>query len=131
MNGVDSETTGSRLWPPTLAFTGVLLLLSVALLVQWWQAPSRIHQQPVTELRGRVLINEAPASTLTLLPGIGPATAASIVDYRRANGRFTAPRQLEAVDNIGPVRRRTMRPWIVFETPEHGDADGIRLSRQR
>jgi competence protein ComEA len=38
------------------------------------------------------------------LPGIGPALAARIVQWREQNGRFTAVDELLEVSGIGPAR---------------------------
>lgn len=42
----------------------------------------------------RLSINRATAAELEALPGIGPVTAARIVDYRTKNGPFTSIEQL-------------------------------------
>lgn len=52
---------------------------------------------------GPVNINEATAEELATLPGIGPVTAASIVEYREQNGGFDSVEQLTEVDGIGPA----------------------------
>jgi competence protein ComEA len=50
---------------------------------------------------GLLNLNTADASALEALPGIGPALAARIVDWRDANGRFTAVDDLQQVSGIG------------------------------
>lgn len=47
-------------------------------------------------------INTAEAAQLETLPGIGPALAAEIIDWRTENGPFAAVEELEAVPGIGP-----------------------------
>ena len=49
-----------------------------------------------------ISINLADAGTLDSLPGIGPALAQRIVDYRSANGGFRTIGDLEKVAGIGP-----------------------------
>ena len=50
---------------------------------------------------GLLNLNTADAAALEELPGIGPALAARIVDWREANGRFTAVDDLQQVSGIG------------------------------
>jgi len=52
---------------------------------------------------GRVDINRATAEELDALPGIGPAKAKAIVDYREANGPFATVDALMNVKGIGPA----------------------------
>jgi competence protein ComEA len=49
-------------------------------------------------------LNTATASELETLPGVGPATAAAIVDDRERHGPFAAVGDLERVPGIGPAK---------------------------
>ncbi|EUA01537.1 transposase IS116/IS110/IS902 family protein [Mycobacterium kansasii 824] len=49
---------------------------------------------------------------LDTLPGVGPVTAAAIVAWRQANGRFTSVDQLADVDGIGPARLEKLRSLV-------------------
>ena len=49
-----------------------------------------------------VNINSASAEELKALPGIGPAKAAAIVEYRTQNGNFKSVEDLKNVKGIGP-----------------------------
>ncbi len=49
-------------------------------------------------------LNTASAAQLENLPGIGPATAAAIVDDRDRHGPFAAVADLERVPGIGPAK---------------------------
>jgi competence protein ComEA len=53
---------------------------------------------------GRVDINLADAVLLETLPGIGPAIAQRIVEYREMNGPFETIEQLLDVQGIGPAK---------------------------
>ncbi len=48
-----------------------------------------------------VNINTAPAEQLESLPGVGPKTAARIVEYRQKNGGFKKVEELMNVRGIG------------------------------
>lgn len=50
---------------------------------------------------GTVDLNSATAEQLDTLPGIGPALAGRILDWREQNGRFTAVDELREVPGIG------------------------------
>lgn len=57
-------------------------------------------------------INTASASALTELPGIGPATAQAIVDYRDANGSFASIEEIQNVSGIGAATFETIKDLI-------------------
>jgi competence protein ComEA len=57
-------------------------------------------------------LNTATVEQLDTLPGVGPVTAAAIMAWRQANGRFTEIDQLGEVDGIGPARLEKLRPLV-------------------
>ncbi len=57
-------------------------------------------------------LNTATVEQLDTLPGVGPVTAAAIVAWRQANGRFTSVDQLADVDGIGPARLEKLRSLV-------------------
>jgi len=59
-----------------------------------------------------VNVNTAGMEELDRLPGVGPATAQKIIDYRSRIGRFTSVEQLEEVKGIGPKKLEKMRPFV-------------------
>lgn len=59
---------------------------------------------------GVVNLNEASESELETLPGVGPATAKAIVDYRTQNGRFRSVDDLLNVRGIGPAKLEQIKP---------------------
>lgn len=62
---------------------------------------------------GEVLdLNTATVEQLDALPGVGPVTAAAIVAWRQANGKFTNVDQLADVDGIGPARLEKLRALV-------------------
>jgi len=61
---------------------------------------------------GAVSINEADATTLEQLPGVGPAIAGAIVEYRTANGPFVSVEELLGVSGIGEAKLSALRGRI-------------------
>ena len=61
---------------------------------------------------GPIDVNTATVEQLDELPGVGPVTAAAIVAWRDANGRFTDVEQLGEVDGIGPARLDKLRDLV-------------------
>lgn len=57
-------------------------------------------------------LNTATAAELDALPGVGPVTAAAIVAWRQANGKFTSVDQLADVEGIGPARLEKLRALV-------------------
>jgi competence protein ComEA len=57
-------------------------------------------------------LNTATVEQLDGLPGVGPVTAAAIVAWRQAHGRFTSVDQLAEVDGIGPARLDKLRSLV-------------------
>lgn len=58
---------------------------------------------------GVVNINTAGVSELEALPGIGPALAARIVEYRDGHGPFASVDDLTDVPGIGPAKLEALR----------------------
>ena len=62
---------------------------------------------------GRVNINMADLSSLQTLPGIGPAKAQAIIDYREQNGYFTNIEEIMFVSGIGEKTFASIKDQIV------------------
>jgi competence protein ComEA len=76
-------------------------------------SPSRPTPGSTEPKRGEVLnLNTATVEQLDALPGVGPVTAAAIVAWRQAHGKFTSVDQLAEVDGIGPARLEKLRALV-------------------
>jgi competence protein ComEA len=60
-----------------------------------------------------VNLNTATAEQLDTLDGVGPATAAKILDYRKQHGGFRSVEDLGQVSGIGPKRLEALRGKVV------------------
>ncbi len=63
-------------------------------------------------------LNRATAEDLDAIPGIGPALAQQIVDYRKAHGPFKKIEDLMEVSGIGPENLQKLKPYLGLGSPE-------------
>ncbi len=62
-----------------------------------------------------VYINTANSEELETLPGVGPALAQRIIEFREENGPFTSLEELDAVSGIGPALLENLAGLVVFD----------------
>jgi competence protein ComEA len=67
---------------------------------------------PGTTAGAVIDLNSATAEQLETLDGVGPATAAKILEYRASHGPFRAVGDLSAVSGIGPKKLAAIRPRV-------------------
>jgi len=67
---------------------------------------------PMLALAATVDINTADQAMLESLPGIGPAKATAIIDYRTKNGPFQTADDLVKVPGIGEKTMGALKPLI-------------------
>jgi comEA protein len=69
----------------------------------------QVSNNKVTTL---VNINTASLEELDTLPGVGPATAQKILDYRNQNGSFPSKEAIDNVSGIGPSKYAQIKDLI-------------------
>ncbi len=62
----------------------------------------------------KININTAEAGQLALLPRVGPALSARIVEFREENGKFKQPADLMLVRGIGEKTFALMEPYVAI-----------------
>ncbi len=97
---------------PLLGLVGVILVTATI-----WRLdrPLPRDDRPGMAMGVQINVNEADGTTLQLLPGIGPALAARIVEYRTEHGHFENIDAIGRVRGIGPVTIARTGPWICLE----------------
>ena len=68
------------------------------------------------QVGGLVDVNTATANQLDALPGVGPATAKAIIDYRTSKGRFTKIEDLLNVTGIGAAKFAALKDFITVSS---------------
>jgi competence protein ComEA len=81
------------------------------------RAPQVVYRFSLEEVEAetqdslQIDINTADAEELDELPEVGPATAETIVEYRRTNGMFRSVGELEEIPGIGPATLEKIEPF--------------------
>lgn len=66
-------------------------------------------------LAGLVNLNTATKEELQTLPGVGPAVAQRIVEYRTKFGPFKSVDELLEIKGIGPKKLEKIKPLVTLE----------------
>ncbi len=102
---------------------GVIVLLLGALM----SGPAAIAQQPASPLAAdaakaavqpSVNLNTATLAQLQTLPGVGPALASRIMEYRQKNGSFKKIEELMNVKGIGEKSFLKLKPLVTVTPPK-------------
>jgi competence protein ComEA len=81
------------------------------------RAPQVVYSASLEEVEAeaqgslKVNINTADVDELDELPEVGPATAETIIEYRRTNGMFRSVHELEEIPGIGPETIEEIEPF--------------------
>ncbi|WP_110953333.1 helix-hairpin-helix domain-containing protein [Anaerosinus massiliensis] len=63
---------------------------------------------------GKININTADQAELDKLPGVGPATAAAIIEYRKTEGQFKTIEDLKNIRGIGEAKFKKLADHITI-----------------
>lgn len=96
----------------TAALLGGLAVPAVAQSAK--QAPPAAKEKVV----GPVNLNTAAAAELETLPGVGPAMATRILEYRQKNGGFKKIEELMNVRGVGEKMFLKLKPMITVAPPK-------------
>jgi competence protein ComEA len=64
---------------------------------------------------GVIDLNTATEAEFQKLPGVGPSTAAHIMEYRKQIGKFTSVEQIMDIKGIGPKKFAKMQPFLTVK----------------
>ena len=88
---------------------GLLLVASAAIVLCIYLAPALAQKTPPAQ---PVNLNTATIVQLETLPGIGPNTAKSIIDFRNHSGPFQRVEDLLAIKGISKSKLEKLRPYV-------------------
>lgn len=109
---------GIAAWPPAHRQPGPSCGAALS-----WRAERLVCTGPAVEgvaglwLGRRLDLNAASAEDLTVVPGIGPALAARLVEARKARGGFERVGEVEEVKGIGPALRGRLEAYVEVRAP--------------
>lgn len=63
-------------------------------------------------LTGRLSLNAATGDSLSALPGVGPITAARILDWRKVHGPFNSAADLAHIPGISTQWAKQLSPYL-------------------
>jgi comEA protein len=82
------------------------------------QALDSSHHEPKEK---KIDINQATATQLQLLPGVGPVLSKRIIKYRESQGRFKRIEDLMQVQGIGPKTFQQIKDLLTVDEEVRGE----------
>lgn len=97
-----------------IALIVLISILIVINIVQYlkWQKNKKTFELIIEESMNQISINTADINDLEALPGVGPALARRIIEYREKNGNFKKISDLKKVKGIGENLFKRIEPFI-------------------
>ena len=87
---------------------------AAALTTRYPSDPSAQAAAKAAPQQEKININTAGAAELDKLPGVGPALAGRIIEYRNANGPFKDGEELKKVKGLGAAKYEKLKEKIVW-----------------
>lgn len=104
-------TDGSRVYVPTRGETAAPVVVDPTPAPGYVTAGAQ-SSGGATVASGPVDLNTATAEQLDTLPGVGPATAAAIIEYRTQHGRLRSVTELLEIRGIGDAKLASLRSKV-------------------
>jgi competence protein ComEA len=100
----------------TLVLTALLLLTTSAasMAAPSQQTAAQKPTSPTTVVAAPINVNTATSAELEKLPGVGPAMALRIVEYRQKNNGFKKIEDLMQVKGIGEKTFLKLKPLVTI-----------------
>lgn len=105
LNLAQALADGQRVYVPTIGEVEPATVLAPQPVVPAAEGATEAAAGPID-------VNRATAVELEQLPGVGPATAAAIIDDRDRNGPFATVDDLDRVPGIGPAKLAALRDLV-------------------
>ena len=103
--------------PREIAFSRASRVVTVALILLC--CGSALAQKKLPPAKALDL-NSATVEQLQSVPGIGPKTAAAIVNFRTKGGPFRRVDDLLAIKGISKRKLEELRPYVIVVSPTRG-----------
>jgi competence protein ComEA len=94
--------------------SALLLVANAAIVLLICVVPVLAQKTPPAQ---PINLNTATIAQLETLPGIGPNTAKSIVDFRNHSGPFQRVEDLLAIKGISKSKLEKLRPYVTIVPP--------------